>query len=67
MSTNRIDEFWLNSGVSECERYCLGRGGQLGERTITLNVENNSWRQELVPAINHPDHPPRIDLSDEWQ
>lgn len=38
-----------------------------GELAITFDVQNNSWRQDFVPPIDHPDDPPRVDLADQGE
>ncbi len=43
------------------------RARWVGARTIAFDVEYNSRRENFVPAVNHPDHPSRIDLADKGQ
>jgi hypothetical protein len=34
---------------------------------VTFDVQDNSWRQDFVPPIDHPDDPSRVDFADQWQ
>jgi hypothetical protein len=43
---------------------CCAWIGEKKELTVTFDVKNDAWRQDLVPAVDHPDNPSRIDLSD---
>jgi hypothetical protein len=43
------------------------RGKGLGRHTITFDIEIDAWRKNLVPAIDHPNDPSRVDFSNQWQ
>jgi hypothetical protein len=43
------------------------RGKGLGRHTIAFNIEIDARRKNLVPAIDHPDDPSRVDFSNKWQ
>jgi len=34
---------------------------------VAFNIQHNSGRQNLVPAVYHPDNPSRVDLSEQWK
>jgi hypothetical protein len=45
-----------------------GDGGKgLRRHTITFDIEIDARRKNLVPAIDHPDDPSRVDFSNKWQ
>ncbi len=37
------------------------------ERTFAFHIKNDARRQDLVPAVNHPDDPSRVDLANQWK
>lgn len=37
-----------------------------GAPTVAFDFQHDPWRQDLVPPVDHPDHPARINVSYQW-
>jgi hypothetical protein len=53
--------------VEFCKDLVRGLDGGVSGRTIAFNIEDDAGRQDLVPSIDHPDNPSRIDFSEQWK